>query len=345
MDRDEDGRIAGGARRANFPGGGGSGRLMEVRMRQAARWLALLLSAPLWAQDPLSLKQAIELALQSNPLATAADAGEKEAEARVSQARAGYMPRLGFSESFQRGNNPVYVFGSLLTQHQFTAGNFNLGSLNRPEPLNNYQSRLSVEQTLFDARQTSRGVEAARFTRQMAGEDTRRSRSDIILNALRTYFAVELAAKNLEAAGQSLRSATADLEQAQAVYQSGRSTEAEVLALRVHVASVRQEQIRAANDLAVARAALNDALGVNLDRSFELTTALEPVSGAASASLEQYRRLAAEQRPEIRQAALAQRLAQTQQELAHSAYWPQVAFRESSRPTGRTSTTAAASTG
>lgn len=296
-------------------------------MRQAAPWLALLLSAPLWAQDPLSLKQAIALALQSNPLAAAADAGEKEAEARVSQARAGYMPRLGFSESFQRGNNPVYVFGSLLTQHQFTAGNFNLGSLNRPEPLNNYQSRLSVEQTLFDARQTSRGVEAARFTRQMAGEDTRRSRSDIILNALRTYFAVELAAKNLEAAGQSLRSATADLEQAQAVYQSGRSTEAEVLALRVHVASVRQEQIRAANDLAVARAALNDALGVNLDRSFELTTALEPVSGAASASLEQYRRLAAEQRPEIRQAVLAQRLAQTQQELARSAYWPQVAFQ------------------
>ncbi|MBI3693899.1 MAG: TolC family protein [Acidobacteria bacterium] len=290
------------------------------------RWiLVFVMAACVWAQEPLSLRQAVELALKSNPLVAAADAGEKEATARIRQARAGYMPRLQFSESVQRSNNPVFVFGSLLTQHQFTAANFDLDPLNRPAALNNYQSRLSVEQVVFDARQTSRGVEAARFSRQMAGEETRRSHSEIILGVLRAYFAVALAAENQRVAGQSMASARADLERAQAVYESGRSTQAEVLALKVHLAGVREQQIRAANDLAVARAALSDALGVDLNRQFELTTPLEPAA-QAERTLEEYGQMAAG-RPERRQAALAQSLAQAQEELARAAYWPQVVFQ------------------
>ena len=308
------------------------GRMWVARLRPQVismrRALALLVSAtPLVAQEALTLRQAVDLALRSNPLVAAADAGEKEAEARIHQSRSGYLPRLQFSESLQRSNNPVFVFSSLLTQHQFSEGSFALGPLNRPDALNNYQSRLTAEQVVFDARQTSRGVEAARFVRRMAGEDTRRSQSDVILSVLRTYFGVALAEKNLEVAQQSSESAQADVERAQFIYRSGRSTQADVLAVRVHLAAMREQQIRAWNELAVARATLNDALGVSLDRVFELTTPLESSAAVPEATLEQYRRLAAENRPEMRQAELAQRLAHTQQQIAGSAYWPQVVFQ------------------
>jgi outer membrane protein TolC len=193
--------------------------------------------------------------------------------------------------------------------------------------LNNYQSRLTMEQVLFDARQTSRGVMAARFTRQIASEDTRRSRSDVVLHVLRTYFGVALAENNLEVARQSVASARADLASAESIYRSGRSTQADVLALRVHLAATHEQQIRASNELAVGRAALNDALGVSLDRVFELTTPLEYRDPAPEASLEEYRRLAAENRPELRQAVLAQHLARTRQQIAASAYWPEVVFQ------------------
>jgi outer membrane protein len=285
------------------------------------------LSAPLAAQEALTLREAVDLALRSNPLVAAADAGEKEAEARIHQARSGYLPRLEFSESLQRGNNPVFVFSSLLTQHQFSQGNFALGPLNRPDALSNYQSRLTVEQVLFDSRQTSRGVEAARFTRQIADEDSRRSHSDVILSVLRTYFSVQLAEKNLEVARQSLESVQADLELAEFIYRSGRSTQADVLAVRVHFAAMREQEIRASNDLAVSRAALNNALGVSLFRAFELTTPLESNAAAPEAALEDYCRLAAEHRPEMKQAELARSLARTRQQIAGSAYWPQVAFQ------------------
>jgi outer membrane protein TolC len=292
------------------------------------RTLALfVLAVPLTAQEALTLRRAVDLALQSHPLVAAADAGEKEGEARIRQARSGYLPRIHFSESLQRGNNPVFVFSSLLNQRQFSQGNFSLASLNRPDALSNYQSRLTVEQVLFDSGQTSRGIEAARFTREMAGQDTRRNHSDVILSVLRTYFAVQLAEKNLAVARQSSESVQADLDRAESIYRSGRSTQADVLAVRVHLAAMHEQEIRAANDLAVARAALNDAIGVGLDRSFDLTTPLESGAAAPGATLEHYLRLAAEHRPEMKQAELAGKLARTGQQIASSAYWPQVAFQ------------------
>lgn len=42
------------------------------------------------------------------------------------------MPRAAYAGSFRSGNNPVVVFGALLTQHQFSAAGFDIGSLNRP---------------------------------------------------------------------------------------------------------------------------------------------------------------------------------------------------------------------
>src|SRR5581483_273881 len=206
------------------------------------RSLAVLALAgcPLLAQELLTLRQAVDLALHSNPLAAAADAGEQEAEARIHQAQSGYLPRIQFSESLQRGNSPVFVFGSLLTQHQFNEANFAINSLNRPDAMNNHHSQWTVEEVIFDARQTSRGVEAARFTRRIAGEDRRRTHSDIILDVLRAYFGVTLAEKNLEVARQSVDSARADLDRAESIYESGRSTQADVLDLNVHFAAMQE---------------------------------------------------------------------------------------------------------
>src|ERR1035441_1391242 len=99
--------------------------------------LAIVAALPLLGQEKLSLKSAVELALHQNKSIDASQASVREAETHIRQARSGLLPKLNYTESITRGDNPVFVFGSLLTQHQFTQNNFALGSLNRPGFLNN----------------------------------------------------------------------------------------------------------------------------------------------------------------------------------------------------------------
>src|ERR1039458_7888430 len=83
-----------------------------------------------WAQDPMSLRDAVHLALERNRSVVASGAAEKAAESRIAGARSGNLPKINYSESWARSDNPVFVFSSLLTQHEFGTQNFQIGPLN-----------------------------------------------------------------------------------------------------------------------------------------------------------------------------------------------------------------------
>src|ERR1035438_7791535 len=102
------------------------------------------------AQDAMSLKDAVRLALEKNQSVAASTASEKAAGSRIAEARGGSLPKVNYSESWGRSDNPVFVFSSLLTQHQFGEQNFQVGPLNRPDFLNNFQSQLTADQTLYE---------------------------------------------------------------------------------------------------------------------------------------------------------------------------------------------------
>jgi len=283
----------------------------------------LLMAAPIWPQEPLSLPEAVRLAQAHNQTIVAASAGASAAEARVNEARSGRLPKLNYSESFTRSDNPVFVFSSLLTQHQFTADNFQLGPLNRPDALNNFRSQLAVDQTIYDGGRTRQALRSAELVHEMSGEEGRRTHMQVLAGVARAYYGVLLAEANLAAAQEALRSADADLQRAETVRAAGMSTDVDVLSIRVHRAEVEEQRIRRAADLDVTRAALNDALGLPLDTTHSLTTKLE-VFQPPDLSLEEYERRAVAGRPEAREVKLAASVARTQIGAAHSALLPQV---------------------
>ena len=285
--------------------------------------LLFLAAATAWAQEPLALRDAVRLALRDNKAVTAAAEGVRAAETRVEQAHAGHLPKVNYTESFTRSDNPVYVFSSLLTQHQFGAQNFNLGPLNRPDALNNFQSQVTLDQGLYDGGQTRHAVKAAGLGRDFSEEDARRVRMETVATAARAYYDAVLADASLKTAEQAVRSAEADLRRADAVRAAGLSTDVDVLSIRVHLAGVTEQRIRRAADLDVARAALNDALGQPLDAPHALTTALTPAD-LPELTLDGLEHDATQQRPEARQTRLATSLAHTQVDAARVSLWPQV---------------------
>ena len=112
--------------------------------------VALGLPVPAAAQTRLTLAEAIARARAQHPDAGSSVAAEREAVQRVAQARASDWPKVDVAESWQRGNQRVFGFSSLLAQRQFTAANFAIGALNDPEALDNFRAALTVEQPLFD---------------------------------------------------------------------------------------------------------------------------------------------------------------------------------------------------
>src|SRR5579872_1163059 len=218
--------------------------------------LLLLLAAQAWAQDALTLRDAVLLALRENKGVAASAAGVRASEERIAQAHSGILPKVNYSQSFTRSDNPVFVFSSLLTQHQFGAANFNIGPLNRPDFLNNFQSQLTVDQVLYDAGQTRNAEKSAGLSRRMSGEEQRRTQMQVIAGVVRAYYGAVLAAESLKTAEQALRSAEADLTRAEEVRAAGMSTDIDVLSIRVHLAAVTEQRIDRAADVEVARASL-----------------------------------------------------------------------------------------
>ena len=217
----------------------------------------------------------------------------------------------------------MFVFSSLLTEHQFSEQNFLLGPLNRPDFLNNFQSLVTADQTLFDAGQTKHAVRSAGLSKDIAGQDHRLTQMEVIARVVRAYYDAALSAEQVKAADQAVRSAEADLQHAENVRSAGLSTDADVLSIRVHLAGVREQQIRRSADLDVARAALNDALALPLDTPHSLSTALVPASLQAG-PLADYETNALAERPEARQAKLSISLAENQAANARSSFLPDV---------------------
>ena len=233
------------------------------------------------------------------------------------------LPKVNYSESWTRSDNPVFVFSSLLTEHQFNQTNFGISSLNRPDFLNNFQSLVTADQPLYDAGKTRRAVRSAELGKELSVEDSRRGQLEVIAQVVRFYYDTQLGAEQVAITSQAMKSAEADLERSEARRANGMATDADVLSIRVHIAAIREEQIRRTADLEVARAAMNDAMGLPLDVEHTLTTKLAPLP-LVQADLSGVEKNATEGRPETREARLAAQVANVEAAEARSIYKPQV---------------------
>jgi outer membrane protein len=280
-------------------------------------------ASPASAQSSLSLSEAIARAKARNPDVGAAAAAEREAAERVTQARGGYFPKVDVAESWQRGNNPVFVFSSLLAQRQFTAADFALDALNHPVATDNFRAAFSVEQSLFD-RSISANVRAASIGRDMAATGRQLVDQDLTSAVTDAYGRVLIAAATARSAAAMVETARADRELAGNRRDAGRVTDADVLQLDVYLARTLEHQVQATSDERIARARLNQLMGEPLSTIFslDLTPSAIAIDITKPADLEEE---ALKNRPEVALAMQQEHLAAATMDAARAAFLPQVA--------------------
>ncbi len=184
------------------------------------------------------------------------------------------MPRLTFSETATRGNDPVYVFGSKLRQQRFTSADFALNKLNTPSPFGNFSTRFGGSWNLFDSFASWHGVNRAKQMNEAAGHQLERTEQEIVFRVVDAYYGVLLASKQLEVAEQAVKTSQSIMDRSQARFDSGLVVESDLLTAKVRMAARQQELIRARNNLDLARAQLSTAMGVPVDSLFQPAEAL-----------------------------------------------------------------------
>ena len=284
--------------------------------------LALLAAAPVRAQARLTLGDAIARARTNNVDVRATASAGREAAARVAEVRGGFLPKVDAAASWQRGNQPVFVFGSLLAQGQFTAANFALDALNHPAAVDNMRTAVSVDQALFQPATTA-ALRSARFGYEVAARAERAVAQSLAVDVTDVYGRVLVSIASRQAAAAAFEAATADRERAVNRRDAGRATDADVLQLDVYLARVREAQIRAAAAERIARATLNQLMAEPLDQMFTLELAPAAAAGA-SRSLAALEAEAIANRPDVQMAVLQERQAEAGRDAARAAFLPQV---------------------
>lgn len=300
------------------------------RVSRHAGLLVLILCLPslAFSQDanapsPLTLQQAVNIALEKNPQRKVALADTKAATADVATARSFLLPHVTFSELAERGNDPVYVFGSKLRQQRFTMGDFALNVLNTPTPYGNFGTRFGGTWTLFDSLASWHEVTRADHMKDAASRQLERADQEIVFHVIGTYYGVLLAKKQLDVAEQSLKTSQAILDLAKNRYESGVVVQSDYLSAEVRLATRNQELVRAQDNLELTRTELSLAMGVPTADDFTPAEALAE-KNLPTLSLDDVEKRALEKRPDLNRIR-SQEAAQRQSvSIAKSSFGPRV---------------------
>jgi outer membrane protein TolC len=230
------------------------------------------------------------------------------------------------TESWQRGDQPVFVFSSLLASRQFAPANFAIDALNHPDVLSFFQASVAAEQLLYDGGRLKAATRSATLRREISELAVDEASAGLALAVTQTFGRVLAAEAGTRATGAALEAVREDVARAEHRRDVGMATDADVLALAAHVADLRQRAIQAEGDAAVAQAELNRLMGAPIDRRYQIsepTELLDPVE--VHTPLEALLAEADRTRPELRRVAAAEQMADAGRSRARAALIPQVA--------------------
>jgi outer membrane protein TolC len=264
-------------------------------MTRALGILGLMLSwsLPVLCAEPWTLERALQQALTSNPDARLAQQRIAAAQAGLEQANAAFWPRLQFQSSYTGSDNPMQVFGSILSQHAYSS----TLDFNNVPSVDDLNTRGLVTVPLY------------------AGGKNAATRKALGFEVSRAFYTVLKTRQFIRAAEAGVNSFEGSLVVAKKRLDGGTLLKTGVLDIEVRLAQAREDLVRARNANALSVRVLHNLLGIE-SGDFEVADTAPSVTAPDSGDFSG--------RPELAAARHREQAAQEQARAAKGGYLPRV---------------------
>ena len=271
------------------------------------------------AQGVTTLPEAVRQALHNSNLLKVEQFTLQAATAGQDAAKSRYFPRLTFEEVFAASNSPTRTFMMKLDQGRFTTNDFLISNLNNPGAETDFRTAVILEQTLYDP-SVGYGVKIATKEREEREHSRELRVEQVVLEVVTAYVAVQKARAQLGVAEKALAGAREHLRLAGVRVRVGTGLKSDELRARAFLAEMEEQEIHTRNGLEIARLRLGKAMGAPAGESYDISGEVQPLPAAAS--LEELKRLALENRPDLKGLERRREQAELGVGLARSAWYP-----------------------
>ena len=225
----------------------------------------LLLSVPGWAAEAggpppssFTLREALRFALANSPDGAIARQRLRAAQSAIDLARSSSRPQLSFSSQYSQTDAPMYSFGNILNQGEFS----NQINFNDPGRTDSVNAGVQVGLRLYDGGRDRAGVRAAASQADAARQDLSAVQARLAFEVARAFAAIVQAQEVVAANQSAVGAAAASLKVAQARQEAGVLLADAVLDLKVQRAQAEENLIRGQQGLRVARKVFLTLLGI-----------------------------------------------------------------------------------
>ena len=288
---------------------------------------ALLIATLLTAGRVLTLDEALETARTHQPQLRQAAAEVRAAQARVTQARAPMLPQVNASLRYGLSTtNRLPQVGTNTVGTRTDVPDPADAGFSRPSLANSTNGSVQVTQLLWDFGQSLNRLQAAQLSADAAGKDALTRMNAVLYNVRAAFFSALAAKELLLVARETLANQDRHFGQVSGFVEVGTRPAIDLAQARTDRANARVQLIGAQNGYASARAALNQAMGVEGPTDYDVGgDRLSPLA-QEDRPLEEMIEQALAERPEVD--ALQSRM-RAQQELvaaARGAYGPSLSI-------------------
>lgn len=243
----------------------------------------------------VTLDEALKTAREHQPQLQQAQATTQAAAARVDEAHAPLMPQVSGSAAYSRSTaNFAARPGSLPSQ--VSSG----GSQTSWDTFNYFNLGLSATQLLYDFKQSSSHWRSSQASAR-SQQDAERTTLQQVLFAVRTsYFQARADKELVGVARETLANQQKHLQQTQGFVEVGTQPEIALAQAKTNVANAQVQVITAENNYAIARAQLNQAMGVEQPIDFDVADETAPPVEGEDATGDALAQEALGARPEVK---------------------------------------------